>query len=169
MVFPDHSAKYESLIVDVQRGRDGRTIPRKCERFIFNGGKGIDAAALWRSRCKFYSVPSFRRYRIRGNLNSAADSRGKPEGPNIIPGTRGGRHAWDLTCIHFPNRRVNVKNTVRVFSRRGGQGRYSPDGNVRRGWSPPTPNISSASFFQVKNENFGGRVVEGQNQKLISL
>lgn len=80
-----------------------------------------------RNRCarrgktfKFYSIPSFRRYRIQANLYSVGDSRGKPEGPNIIRGTRGSRYAWDLTCIHFPNRRVNVKNTARVFSRRVG-------------------------------------------------
>lgn len=84
---------------------------------IFYFSIEIDALVAER-RCKFYSIPSFRRYRIQPNLYSVGDSRGKPEGPNIIPGTRGSRYAWDPTCIHFPNRRVNVKNTARVFSRR---------------------------------------------------
>lgn len=85
---------------------------------FFHRHKGEIDAPVAERRCKFYSIPSFRRYRIQANLYSAGDSRGKPEGPNIIPGTRGSRYAWDLTCIHFPNRRVNVKNTARVFSRR---------------------------------------------------
>lgn len=56
--------------------------------------------------------------------------RGKPEEPNIIPGTRGGQYGRDLTCIHFPNRRVNVKNIARVFSRRDRK-KIRRDENVR--------------------------------------
>lgn len=108
--------------------RRARKVHSKDDHFILKEEKEIDGAA-WGRRCKFYSIPSFRCYRIRANLNSAEDSRGKPEGPNIIPGTRGGRHVWDLTCIHFPNRRVNVKNTARVFSRREGK-KYRRDENI---------------------------------------
>lgn len=126
---------------------------------IFYFSIEIDALVAER-RCKFYSIPSFRRYRIQPNLYSVGDSRGKPEGPNIIPGTRGSRYAWDPTCIHFPNRRVNVKNTARVFSRRvrvekkekkRHRKERSRDENVRgiRRFEKVLEKVSSNDFFHI--------------------
>lgn len=101
--------------------------------FFFSSAEDEIDAHVAERRGKFYSIPLFRRHRIQANLNSTRVSRGKPEGPNIILGTRGSRYAWVLTRIHFPNRRVNVKNTARVFSRRGGTEKIWPWRKCHRG------------------------------------
>lgn len=100
--------------------------PAEWGSFILRSEGEIDAPVAGKDVANFIPFLHFAGTSIQGNLYSVGDSRGKPEGPNIILGTRGGRYARHLTCIHFPNRRVNVKNTARVFSYR------EPDG--RKGW-----------------------------------